>query len=261
MAGFRSGVAALVLFALIPQARGGWTVRTWITGVFYAATLILFVTANKLTTSANAIFLQSTAPLYLCLLGPLVLKEAIRKVDLAVMGGVLGGVFLLMSGVTATVVTAPHPGRGNLLALASGLTWALTITGLRMAARDGQTGDPGMAAVVVGNLLAFLFCLPFAVPVLSISAADSGAVLYLGAIQIGVAYFLMNRSLRSVPALEASVLLLAEPALNPLWAWILTSERPGWNSLAGGCVIALAAVAGSWWRAGFTTNSQLQYKI
>ena len=79
VAGFRSGVAAVALWLLVPGARRQWNWRTLLAGIFYAATLILFVTANKLTTSANAIFLQSTAPLYLLLLGPLVLREPVRR--------------------------------------------------------------------------------------------------------------------------------------------------------------------------------------
>ena len=84
VAGFRSGIAAVALWLLLPGARRGWTWRTVLIGIAYAATLVLFVLANKLTTSANAIFLQSTAPLYLLLLGPLVLRERIRRIDLVV---------------------------------------------------------------------------------------------------------------------------------------------------------------------------------
>lgn len=257
VAGFRSGVAAVVLYALMPQARRGWSLQTWVTGLVYAGTLILFVTATKLTTSANAIFLQSTAPLFLCLLGPLVLREAIRKVDLAVMAAVAAGVLLLMSGtVVNSGATAPHPAQGNMAGLASGLTWALTIAGLRRAGREPQLagGDPGTSAVIAGNLIACLICLPFALPVSELSGRDAGVVLYLGAIQIALAYVLLNRSLRAVPALEASILLLAEPALNPAWSWFFAGESPGARGLAGGILIVLAGLAGSWWQARFTTN-------
>ena len=82
VASFRSGVAALTLLLLVPAARRGWGWRPALVGVAYAATLILFVTANKLTTSANTIFLQATSPVYLLLLGPLFLKEPVRRSDL-----------------------------------------------------------------------------------------------------------------------------------------------------------------------------------
>src|SRR6202012_3136631 len=81
VAGFRSGIAAVALWFALPAARHGWTGRTWLTGLAYASTMILFVLANKLTTSANAIFLQSTAPVYLLLLGPFALREPIAKID------------------------------------------------------------------------------------------------------------------------------------------------------------------------------------
>ena len=258
VAGFRSGIAAVVLYALFPQARRGWTRGTWLTGIAYAATLILFVAANKLTTSANAIFLQSTAPLYLCLLGPLVLKESIRKVDLAVICGVVAGALLLLSATHNSGLTAPHPQQGNAAGIASGLTWALTITGLRLLARQTRerAADPtaGTAAVIAGNMIAFVACLPFALPVGHVSVADAGVLVYLGVFQIGVAYVLLTRSLLVVPALEASTLLLVEPALNPLWTWLVNDEKPGLMALAGGTVIVLAALLGTWWRTRFTTN-------
>ena len=244
VAGFRSGVAAVVLWLLLPGARRGWTLRTWLTGAAYAATLILFVTANKLTTSANAIFLQSTAPLYLCLLGPLLLREKIRRVDLVVMGAVAAGALLLLSAAQSGVATAPEPAKGNWIGLVSGLTWALTIAGLRMLSKEkpAAAGESATAAVIVGNIIAFIVCLPFALPVEHISAADAGAVFYLGAFQIGLAYVLLTRSLLTIPALEASTLLLVEPALNPLWTLILNGENPGMRAIAGGAVIALAAL-------------------
>src|ERR1700722_5460134 len=84
VAGFRAGIGALAVYAAMPKARRGWTLNTWLTGLAYAATVILFVAANKMTTAANAIFLENTAPLYMLLLGPLVLRERVRRMDLAV---------------------------------------------------------------------------------------------------------------------------------------------------------------------------------
>ena len=80
-AGLRSLVAAIALAALVPQARRGWSWRVWPLGLVYALTLVSFVHATKLTTSANAIFLQSTAPAYLLLIGPVFLKEKVKQRD------------------------------------------------------------------------------------------------------------------------------------------------------------------------------------
>lgn len=252
VAGFRSGIAALVLYVALPEARPSrkrpWTWRTWLIGLAYAATLILFVAANKLTTSANAIFLQSTAPLYLLLLGPLVLREPIRKVDLAVISAVAAGATLLLFGTNAPFSTAPDPARGNLIALAAGVTWGLTIAGLRwMGKRPDRTQSPE-ATVIAGNLIAFAVCLPMAVPVEHASPGDIGVLLYLGFFQISLAYVLLTRSLREVPGLEASTLLLIEPVFNPIWTWAIYGERPAATALLGGLLIIAAACGGTVWR-------------
>lgn len=237
VAGFRSAVAAAAVYLLMPSARRGWTWHVLPVGVAYATTLVLFVTANKLTTSANAIFLQSTAPLYMLLFGPLLLREPVRRRDLAFMAPVALGLALFFVGAPAPLHTAPDPRTGNLLAVASGATWALTLVGLRwMGNRAGGQGS-ALPTVVAGNLIAFLACLPAALPVEGAGAVDWLAIAYLGVFQIGAAYVFLTAGIRHVPALQASVLLLLEPALNPVWAWLMHGEAPGPWSIAGGALI------------------------
>lgn len=245
VASFRSGIAAAVLWLLLPGARRGWTWRTIAIGMAYAATLILFVLATKSTTAANAIFLQSTAPLYLLVLGPLVLREPVRMADLAVISAVAAGAVLLLFGSQAAASTAPDPVRGNLFGAVSGLTWALTLAGLRWLGKRSANADAGTATVIAGNLFAFLACLPAALPVSHVSATDVTVLLYLGVFQIGLAYFFLTRSLREVPGLEAATLLLIEPVLNPVWTWIVHGEKPGTPALIGGAMIITAAFAGT----------------
>jgi drug/metabolite transporter (DMT)-like permease len=249
VAGFRSGIAGAVLYLLLPGARRGWTRRTLPIGLAYAATLILFVLANKSTTSANAIFLQSTAPLYLLLLGPLVLREPIRKVDLAVISAVATGAILLLFGSEATAATAPNPGCGNLLGVISGVTWALTLTGFRWLGKHAANNDSGAATVIAGNFIAFVVCLPMAIQGVHASPIDIAVLLYLGIFQIALAYVLLTRSMREVPGLEAATLLLIEPVFNPIWTWIIHGERPGTLALIGGALIVIAAFAGTAWQA------------
>jgi DME family drug/metabolite transporter len=258
VAGFRSGVAAAVLYILLPGARPtskpGWTWRTWLIGLAYAATMILFVLANKMTTSANAIFLQSTAPLYLLLLGPLLLREPIRKIDLAVIAAVGAGAILLLFGSdvvpssNAGASNAPDPHRGNLMALGAGFTWALTITGLRWMGKQTDSANASAATVIAGNFIAFAVCLPIAIPVEHGSAIDVAVLLYLGIFQVSLAYVFLTRSLREVPGLEAATLLLVEPVFNPVWTWMVHGERPGALALLGGLTIVAAAFAGTVWR-------------
>jgi len=247
--GFRSGIAAVTLFLAFPRARHAFSWRTGLIGVAYAATLVLFVIANKLTTSANAIFLQSTAPLYLLLLGPLVLHEPIRRLQVVAVLAVACGAMLLLFGSEQIVRTAPDPTRGNIVAAVSGATWAFTITGLRWLGRRAPQTETTLAAVILGNLLAFIVCLPLALPVAQASARDIAVLLYLGVFQVGLAYVALTRSIRHVPGLEASVLLLIEPVFNPIWSWLIHGERPSNLALLGGVVILLTASLTSWWQA------------
>ncbi|MFO0931912.1 MAG: DMT family transporter [Planctomycetota bacterium] len=237
---FRSGIGALTLLALAPESRRGWTLRTLVVGLAYAGTVTLFALANRMTTSANAIFLQSTAPLYLLLLGPWLLREPLHRRDLAFLGALAVGMAFFFVGVEPASRTAPDPGLGNALAAGSGLCWALTILGLRWLGRDGSGGA---GATVVGNLLGCALALPFALPLGASTPTDWALVTFLGVVQIGVSYVLVTRATRHVPALEATLLLLLEPVLNPIWSWLVHGERPGPWSLLGGAIILVATFA------------------
>jgi drug/metabolite transporter, DME family len=100
--------------------------------------------------------------------------------------------------------------------------------------------------VVAGNLFAFLLALPLALPVHGVRPLDWGILVYLGVFQIGLAYLLLTRAVRHVPAFEATTLLLLEPVLNPVWAWLLVGERPGALALAGGGLILAATFLHTW---------------
>ncbi len=247
IAGLRSGVAAVTLLLILPAARRGWRWRLVPVAVAYASTLVLFVLANRLTTSANAIFLQSTAPLYLLLLGPFVLREPIRRSDLPFMAAVGLGLAAFFVGSEVPVATAPDPVRGNVLGVLSGVSWALTVTGLRWLGREPGGSDATLAAVAMGNAIAFVACLPVALPIENASGTDWLVILYLGAVQIGLAYVLLSSAFQSVGALEASLLLLLEPALNPVWAWLVHGERPSVWGAVGGAVILGATLLRIWW--------------
>jgi DME family drug/metabolite transporter len=245
-AGLRSAVAAAALYLLLPQARRWRDRRAWLVGIAYALTLVFFVQANKLTTSANAIFLQSTAPAYLLVLGPLLLHEKPRRRDLLVAAALALGMVLFLAGSESSAETAPDPKAGNLWAAASGLTYAFALAGLRWQAHYSGRKDAALSTITAGNVLAALLCLPWALPIGSAQATDWAVVGYLGVFQIGVAYWCLTRGMRDVPAFEASILLLAEPVLNPVWTWLLLGERPGAQAMAGGAVILAATFWKAW---------------
>jgi drug/metabolite transporter (DMT)-like permease len=239
---FRSTVAAIAIFLFLPAARRRWSRRVWPVAGAYAVTMILFVLATKLTTAANAIFLQAAAPLYVLLLGPWLLGEPIRRRQLAVMAAMATGLALFFIGGQPATAIAPDPATGNLLGAASGLTWALSIVGLRWLGRG--VADPGAATAAVcgGNVLAAAATAPMAFPVAASTAADWATVLFLGIVQIGLAYAFLVRGVERVPAIEASLILLAEPVLNPLWAWLVHGETPTVWAVLGGTIILGATV-------------------
>lgn len=237
IASLRSGVAALVLFLLLPAARRGLTWRAALVGVAYAFTLVCFVLANRLTTSANTIYLQTTAPFFVVLLAPLLLREPVRGRDVPVLLAVLAGLFLVMSGGDVASGTAPDPARGNMIALGSGFGYALMLCGLRWLGRDDTNPHEAVGAVVLGNIIAFAVTLPMALPLTGVRPVDWMVIGYLGAFQIGLAYLLVTSGIRRVPTLQVSLLLLIETALNPLWTWLLLGEVPGMAALTGGVII------------------------
>jgi drug/metabolite transporter (DMT)-like permease len=248
VASFRSTLAALALLVLVREVRRRPNLRVLAVGLAYAATMILFVLSTKLTTAAAAIYLQSTAPLYVLLLSPWLLKEPVRARDLVYMAALAVGLGIVFVSADPVSATAPNPPLGNVLALASGLTWALTVMGLRDLGRQAGEGSGSWAPASAfwGNVFAALVCLPLALPVLASRPTDWMIIGYLGVFQIAIAYLFLLRGLEKVRAFEASLLLLLEPVLNPIWAWLVHGERPGAGSLAGGWVILLATLIKSW---------------
>jgi drug/metabolite transporter, DME family len=206
------------------------------TGLVYAAMIVTFVSATKLTTAANAIFLQYTGPAYVLALSPWILGEPFDRVDAAC-------VALSLAGMSLFFVGRVEPGQlaGNLLGVLSGVCYALTVLLLRRDAKHGARD--ALPSTALGNLLAALFTIPFAANALAGTSAQGALVLlYLGVVQMGIAYWLFARGLRRVPASEASLLSMLEPILNPVWVFLGAGERPGPWALAGGAVV-VAAVA------------------
>lgn len=249
VAGGRSIFAAGVLLLLLPGWRRFWQPKALAVGAAYGTTMVLFVVANKLTTAANAIFLQSTAPLYVLVLAPLLLGERNRRSDVLLTAALAAGMALFFLGSEPPVATATDPLVGNLVAVVSGFAWAWTLIGLRWIGRqpggEGLEGSSDLAgaAVVAGNLFAFIVCLPLAFPLPAMTAVDLGLIAYLGVFQIGLAYVLMTRGIEHIPALEVSLLLLLEPVLSAGIAWAILGERPGAWALAG-CLLILAGTLG-----------------
>jgi drug/metabolite transporter (DMT)-like permease len=229
ISGGRSLVAALAVAAMVPAARVRPRPRVLAVAFTNALTVILFVLATKLTTAANAIFLQETAPLWVLLLAPLVLAERPSRGELLSVPVYAAGLALFfVDDLTAGQVA------GKLCALGSGFAFGLTIVGLRHLREEG----PG--ALLWGSVIASALTLPLWGTGPAPAPLDLGLLLFLGVFQLALAYVCFARGLAGVTAVEASLLMLLEPVLNPIWTWLAVGERPGPWALAGGAVVISA---------------------
>ncbi|HEV2707524.1 MAG TPA: DMT family transporter [Pyrinomonadaceae bacterium] len=244
---FGRSLLAAVTVAYFTRREGFRLNRVTVISAFlYAALLLLFVVATKLTTAANAIFLQYTAPVYVLLLEPLMFKEKFRGRDILVVVACLGGMSLFFVGQLR-----PQDVQGNLTALASGLCFAFFMLLMR---HPGSRRVNRASAVIYGNLLLALLVLPVILiragsldaveaRFASLTAGDMASVIFLGVIQIGVAYTLFTRGMeRGVRSLDAGIVGYIEPVLNPVWVYLVIGERPSHWALIGGAII-IAAVA------------------
>src|SRR6266567_2824279 len=207
---FGRSLLAAVTIAIFTRKEGfGINPISALTAILYAALLILFVLATKLTTAANAIFLQYTAPVYVLILEPLFYKEKFRARDFMTMAACVAGMSLFFVGKLR-----PQDVSGNLFALTSGVCFALFFLLLRHSeARNVNRAS----SAIYGNLIVVLLCAPsfFGAMQRGISAADFGCIAYLGIIQIGVAYLLFTLAMaRGVRSLDAGIIGYVEPVLN-----------------------------------------------
>jgi DME family drug/metabolite transporter len=245
-AGLRAAIAAILMFLLLPQARR-WPashIRLLMLPFFGAS--VLFVVANCYTTAASSIFLQSTAPFWIVVLAPILLREHSTRQDRLTLVGIAAGMAMIFTAPDASSTTAPDPLFGNWLALASGLSYALLLIGFRWVGRCCEDDQPSVIA------WGSLFAAPVALglswildePMVIGGARDWLLIAVLGTLQVGVPYVLLVQAAIRVPAVEISLLLMIEPALNPVWTWMVHSETPSVWSILGGLTILASVAAG-----------------
>lgn len=192
----------------------------------YAGTTLLFVLANKLTTAANAILLQYTAPVFIALASPWVLGERIRRSDWLVIVLTLAGMTLFFRDALS-----PEGMLGNVVAIASGVTFAA----LAICMRKQKDGSP-VESIVLGNLLGAAIALPFVRG--PVPGLESWMLLVaLGVFQLGLSYIAYSAAMKHATAIDAGLVPMLEPILNPIWVLLFYGERPGPNALLGGCVV------------------------
>lgn len=215
---------------------------TLLTSFLYAGTLSCFVYANKTTTAANAIFLQYTAPIYILILSPFILKEKFRFSDLITVVVCITGMslfFLEKQGAENDL--APNVFLGNIAALFSGVFFGLYFVFLRHP--SSLQKNPAIS-VFYGNLMIVLIMLPFLIqnpPDLTLK--DWYSISYLGIFQIGLAYILFTNGIAGgVRSLDASIIGFIEPLLNPIWVFLFLGETPNKWAIVGGIIIIAAVI-------------------
>ncbi|WP_306591400.1 DMT family transporter [Geothrix sp. 21YS21S-4] len=231
----RSLVAALTM-AWVVKRRGGRPFPrpdglSLLCAGAYAGVLVFFVAATKLTTAANAIFLQFSAPIYLVFLESRLSGRPVVRRDLAAVLISLGAMGLFFVGRLGTGTLA-----GNLLGVLSGLSLALFSATLKLQRERRPEADP-IGAIILGNLIVAVLGAPalLAGPVPTLPQA--GILLYLGVFQIGIAYLLFNAGMKHLSATGAVVIGTLEAVLNPVWVFLGIGERPSAWALAGGLII------------------------
>ncbi len=230
IAGGRSAIAIPVMLACIGWPKFSFS-RAQIGGAIgYALTVVLFVFATRMTTAANAIFLQYTAPIYVAVIGRWYLGERALRIDWLVIAVALGGIALFF--LDRLTVSGFW---GNIVALCSGLAFASVAIFLRKE----KAGSP-VTSIILGNVIVAVAGAPF---MLQSSLGDGGVwrLLLLGTLQLGLPYVLYATAIKHVTALEATLIPLLEPVLNPLWVMLTLGERPGGWAMVGAALV-LAAV-------------------
>jgi drug/metabolite transporter, DME family len=235
---FGRSLLAAIIIAIFTRREGfGINKISAITSILYAALIILFVLATKLTTAANAIFLQYTAPVYVLLLEPVFYKEKFRGRDFITVALCVGGMSLFFVGKLR-----PEDVSGNILALASGVCFALFF----LLMRHPQARNVNRASsAIYGNLIAVAICAPWFLGAIKrgISATDFACIAYLGVVQIGFAYLVFTLAMaRGVRSLDAGIIGYIEPVLNPLWVFLFIGERPSGWAIIGGTIIVVSVL-------------------
>ncbi|KUO71137.1 MAG: hypothetical protein APF77_23795 [Clostridia bacterium BRH_c25] len=234
IAGMRSLIAAIIMLAVIKKPNLKFN-KYKIGGAFaYVGTVALFVMANKLTTAATAILLQYTAPIYVALLGAWLLKERTTALDWLTIFLVFGGMFLFF-------IDEMSPGGmlGNIYAALSGICFASMVLMLRK-----QKDESPLESVFWGNVLTAIIGLPFMFTSMPDTSSWIGLLL-LGVFQLGISYILYALAIKHVSALEAILIPVIEPLLNPVWVFLVMAELPGPWAFVGGFIVLTSIVGRS----------------
>ena len=224
---YRSIFSALTFVVLFRRKVFVFNTAVLLNGLFYAGILILFVVATKLTTAANAIFLQYTAPIYVLIFEPLILKTKLKAINVI-------SVIISFIGMTLFFVGEISPSHleGNLVALLSGICFAAFLIGIRKSSEEFR-----VPSIFWGNIFIPLICFNSVYPEFNIDMTNFLMVAYLGIFQIGLAYAIFTYSIKRIEGIEAALIAMIEPVMNPIWVYLGYGEKPSPFAILGGLII------------------------
>lgn len=230
IAGLRSVFAAIVFLVIFRKSVFAVNKLALLNIATYAGMLICFVVATKRTSAANAIFLQFTAPIYVLILEPLLLKTRLERINVIT----IAVCFLGMSLFFVDQLSPAHL-EGNLMALLSGVCFGGFLLGQRKNAPQYHA-----ASIFWGNVVIGIFCLPMLFSPEIYLHNNLAMSAFLGIVQIGIAYAIFTYGLKRVLAVESALIAMIEPVLNPVWVLIGYGEKPSVGAIAGGALILFA---------------------
>lgn len=226
----------LVLFVLFYRKEKLLTFSKaqWAGAIAYFLMAYFYIAATQLTTAANAILLQYTAPVYVALLSIWLLKEKVKKKDWFVIAAVFLGMILFFvdkAGIGNML--------GNVLGVLSGISFATFIVCTRMQKNAHPAGS-----IFLGNVIALVVCLPSMIVAPLTEDAIFGGM-YLGLIYGGLSYIIYSACIRYVSALSAILIATIEPVLNPVWVFFLVGETPSSYAILGGGIVVVSILIGN----------------
>lgn len=229
IAGARSAVSAVVIWLVFRGEKLTWSKAQIAGAIAYTATVLLFVSATKLTTAANAILLQYTMPIYIALFGAWILNEKPTAADWATIGIIAGGMGLFFLDQLSA---------GGLMGNICGAVSGATLAAFCLCMRKQKDASP-IGTVLLGNLLTGVISLPF---MAGSSPSTEGWInlILLGVFQLGLAYVCYSFAIKHLTALETSLIGAIEPVLNPIWVFLVLGEKPGMWAMIGGVIILVA---------------------
>ena len=232
IAGLRSGFAATVIFFYSRPKEFTFGNNTWGGALCYALMVLCFVTANKMTTAGNVILIQYAAPVYVALFGFSFLGEKSTKVDwLAIIIILTGLGWFFLDDLSFDQLW------GNIVALVSGFGFA----GLTLFMRKQKHGRP-IDSVLLGNLITFLLCSPFYSQGITFELEPWAMIIFLGVIQLGLAYIFYSTAIKYVSALDAIIYPVIEPIFNPMLAFLFLGETMSEIAQLGGVLVLLGVI-------------------